>query len=123
MPCENPHVGDIGTIIYVPTFAGPDPLHETLETFTTRTVRLQPPGLAPPIVITDVTIAVDPLDQIKKLQLITGTNTALALTGGGGFALLNADVGEWLADITLAHATGQWTTDPFPVFTLQRNLP
>jgi hypothetical protein len=120
---ETPHVGDIGTVIYLPTFAGEDPLGETLETFTTRIVRLQRPGNQPLIEITEVTLEVDPADAVKKLKLVTGTETGTALTGTGDFALTAADVGQWLAEIQLGHATGQWTMDAFPVFTLLPNLP
>ena len=123
MPGNNtPHVGDIGTVIYVPTFAGSDPLNESLELFTVRVVRLKPPGLAPLIEITDVPVVVDPGDSVKKLQLVSGTDPGVSLTGEGHFALLPSQVGEWVAETTLGHLTGQWTSNPFPVFDLQRNL-
>lgn len=123
MPGNNtPHVGDIGTVIYLPTFAGEDPLNESLELFTTRVVRLKPPGLAPLIEITAVPTAVDPADNVTKLQLVSGTETGVFLTGVGHFALQASQVGEWLAETTLGHLDGQWTSNPFPVFELQRNL-
>lgn len=123
MPGNNtPHVGDIGTVIYLPTFAGAAPLDESLELFTTRVVRLKPPGLAPLIEITDVPVEEDPADSVKKLKLVSGTETGVFLTGEGHFALLPSQVGEWLAETTLGHLDGQWTSNPFPVFDLQRNL-
>lgn len=123
MPGNNtPHVGDLGTVIYLPTFAGADPLDASLDLFTSRVVRLKPPGLAPLIEITDVPVDVDPADNVKKLKLVSGTETGVFLTGEGHFALQPSQVGEWLAETTLGHLTGQWTSNPFPVFELQRNL-
>jgi hypothetical protein len=123
MPGNNtPHVGDLGTVIYLPTFAGTQPLDESLDLFTSRVVRLKPPGLAPLIEITDVPTEVDPADSVKKLKLVSGTDTGVSLTGVGNFALQPSQVGEWLAETTLGHVEGQWTSNPFPVFDLQRNL-
>lgn len=119
---DHPHVGDIGTIIYLPTYAGGVPLGATLELFTLRTVRLQRPRLVPLIEIIDVPTAVDPLDDVLKLQLITGSDEGISLSGVGNFALLAVDVGEWLAEISLGNLQGYWTMGPFPLFTLVRTM-
>jgi hypothetical protein len=117
------HVGDIGTIIYLPTFSGDTPLGASLELFTTRMAWLMRPGLAPIIEISDIPTEIDPLDNILKLKLITGTDTGLVLVGTGDFALRDADVGDWLCSIALAHDTGYWSDGPFRLFTLQRVRP
>jgi hypothetical protein len=116
-------VGDIGTIIYLPTYAAGAPLNESLELFTERIAYLLRPGIAPLIEIHDIPIEIDPFDNVAKLKLITGTDTGLYLTGTGNFALLDADVGDWLCTITLAHATGSWSDSPFRLFRLQRTKP
>jgi hypothetical protein len=117
------HVGDIGTILYLPTVVQGVPLDETLELFTTRIAWLMRPAIAPMIEISDIPTEIDPLDNVRKLKLVTGTETGTVLTGTGNFALLSEDVGDWLCTIALGNTDGYWSDGPFRLFRLQTTLP
>lgn len=110
------HVGDIGTEIYIDVTEDSASLNGDLSSFTTRTVRIRRGGTDDIVVITSVTIAVDPDDSISKLKIVTGSNTDLALTGTGGFVIPSGSLGTWIAEVLLADAGWTGTTTAFELF-------
>jgi hypothetical protein len=120
---ESIHVDDINTVLYIDVTNEGVSLSTTLDSFTTRTVRLKRPITSGLITITAVPTEADAGDSgKKKLKLLTGTNTSTSLSGTGGFKVPSTDPGDWIGEVFLADASGQWTSDSFTAFTLKANL-
>ena len=58
----------------------------------------------------------------SKLQVRTGTNAGLSLTGLGGFLLDAANWGVWRAEVQLGDGTWLGTSDQFELANVQQVL-
>jgi hypothetical protein len=116
------HANDVGTEIYIDVTENSVSIGAALSSFTTRTVKLRRATTDDVVVITTVTIAVDPDDGVSKLKLVTGTNTGLALTGTGAFKIPVASLGIWIAEVILGDAGWTGTTNAFELFEARQNL-
>lgn len=116
------HVDDAGTIIYIDITDDGESLDTMLDSFSTRNVHIRRAKTDESIVIVGVPTEVDPLDNIKKLKIITGTDDSVSLTNTGLFKLPSTCPGIWVAEIALADMGWSGISDTFELFELRPNL-